>query len=99
MIGEATAERPITGPKAANAFWISSSAKTCLIMPNPCGIRRAPKPPWIARTTIRNSGDDAAAQAIDAAVKPTTPIRNSRRRSIRSPSRAPVISNTAKARV
>ena len=41
----------------------------------------------------------AAAQAAEKSVKPAEPMRNSRRRPKMSPSRAPAISRTAKARV
>lgn len=41
----------------------------------------------------------ATAQAAEKKVKPTDPIRNSRRRPKMSPRRAPAISRTAKANV
>jgi hypothetical protein len=99
MIGEATALSPMMGPKAANAFVISSSAKTSLIIPKPCGIRTAPNAPCSTRAAIRKLDEGAAAHSADAAVKPTMPIMNRRRRPSRSPRRAPVMSRTAKASV
>ncbi len=98
-IGAAIADRPITGPKAANTLGISSSAKTSLSIPKPWGMSRAPNAPCSARVTIRTPGEGAAAQAADIAVKPAEPIRNRRRRPKMSPSRAPVTSSTAKASV
>src|SRR5690349_10744514 len=97
--GAATALSPITGPKAANAFVISSSAKTSLIIPKPCGMSSAPNAPWTTRAAIRVPGVGAAAHSADAVVKPTIPTMNTRRRPKRSPSRPPVISSTAKASV
>ena len=99
MIGAATAERPITGPKAANAFESWSSGKTSLIIPKPCGISSAPNPPCSARMAIRNSGEGAMAHSAEAVVKPMIPAMNRRLRPSRSPRRAPVISSTAKASV
>ena len=80
MIGDATAASPMTGPKAANALVISSSAKTCLIIPKPCGISSAPNAPCTARSAISASGEGAAAHSAEAAVKPTIPTMNRRRR-------------------
>ena len=99
MIGAATAERPITGPKAANAFESWSSGKTSLIIPKPCGISSAPNPPWSARVAIRNPGDGAIAHSTEAVVNPTMPAMNRRLRPKRSPRRAPVMSSTANASV
>jgi hypothetical protein len=95
MIGAATADSPITGPKSANAFVTSSSAKTSLIIPKPCGIRTAPNAPCSARVAINIAGETASADRADATVNPAIPIMNRRRRPMRSPSRAPVISRTA----
>ena len=98
-IGAARIERPIIGPKAPNTLVISSSAKTSLSIPNPWGIISAPNEPCSTRKAISTAGDGATAQAADITVKPAEPIRNSRRRPNMSPSRAPVIRNTANASV
>ena len=99
MIGAATADSPMTGPNRAKAFVISSSAKTSLIIPKPCGIRTAPNAPCSARVAISICGETASAESSEAPVKPAIPIMKSRRRPIRSPRRAPVISSTAKVSV
>ena len=99
MIGAATADRPITGPKAAKALVISSSAKTSLIIPNPCGIRQRAERALHNAEADRTPEDGAAAQNTEAIVKPTMPTMNSFRRPTRSPSRAPMIRNTANASV
>ena len=65
---------PHHGPNAANAPPISDGGKTVLIMPSPCGMSSAPKPPCRTRIAIRKSGDGASAHAADAAVKPAIPI-------------------------
>ena len=57
--------------------------------PNPCN----------ARAAISASIDGARAARADAPVKMPSPIPNIRLRPKRSPSAAPVISSTAKARV
>ena len=98
-IGAASIDSPIIGPKAPKTLLISSSAKHSLIIPNPCGIISAPNAPCSTRKAISTSGEGAAAQAADITVKPAEPIRNSRRRPNMSPSRAPVIRNTANASV
>jgi len=98
-IGAARIERPIIGPKAPNTLVISSSAKLSLSIPNPWGIISAPNAPCSTRKPISTAIDGAAAQAADITVKPAEPIRNSRRRPNMSPSRAPVIRNTANASV
>ena len=98
-IGPPTAARPITGPKAANAPPISAGGKTVLIMPRPCGISSAPKPPCRTRMAIRKSGLGASAQAAEASVKPAMPIAKIRLRPKRSPRRPPMIMNTPNASV
>ena len=98
-IGPAMAARPMIGPKAAKAPPISLGGKTVLIMPRPCGISSAPKPPCSTRVAIRTSGDGASAHAIEASVKPAMPMTKMRRRPKMSPSRPPTIMNTAKASV
>ena len=59
------------------------------------GITIAPPRPWIARATSSATIDGASAAAADATVKIAMPITSSRRRPKRSPSAAPVNSNTA----
>ena len=76
-IGPAIAPMPITGPNIANAFANSSSSKTSLSIPKPCGISSAPNAPCATRAAISNSIAGAAAQSADDRVKPTTPTRNS----------------------
>ena len=44
-IGATSIEMPITGPKRPKTLPISSSAKTSLIIPKPCGIISAPNEP------------------------------------------------------
>ena len=55
-IGPAMAARPMIGPKAAKAPPISLGGKTVLIMPSPCGISSAPKPPCSTRVAMRSVG-------------------------------------------
>ncbi len=98
-IGPPTAARPMTGPKVPNAPPISEGGKTVLMMPRPCGISSAPKPPCRTRVAISRSGEGASAQAAEASVKPTMPMTKTRRRPKRSPSRPPMIMKTPKARV
>jgi hypothetical protein len=98
-IGPAIAARPITGPKAPYAAPISLGGKTVLIMPKPCGISSAPKPPWRTRKAMSVSGDGPSAQAAEASVKPLMPMTKTRRRPYTSPSRPPRIMNTPKASV
>ena len=98
-IGPAIAASPMTGPKAAKAPPISFGGKTVLIMPSPCGISSAPKPPCNTRVAISTSGDGASAHAIEASVKPVMPMMKTRRRPKTSPSRPPTIMKTAKASV
>ena len=98
-IGAATAEKPIIGPKTPKTLGISSSAKTSFSMPKPCGIISAPNPPCRTRKAISTGAFGATAQAADITVKPAEPIRNRRRRPNMSPSRAPVMRNTANASV
>ena len=59
------------------------------------GMTIAPPRPWIARATSSAPIEDATAAAADAAVKIAIPAASIRRRPKRSPSAAPVNSNTA----
>jgi hypothetical protein len=98
-IGAARIDSPTLGPKVPRTLLISSSSKTSLIIPNPWGIISAPKEPCTTRRTIKIVDEGAAAQTADASVNPAEPMRNRRRRPNMSPSRAPMIKKTAKARV
>ena len=97
--GPPTADRPMTGPKAAKALPISSAGNTALMMAKPCGIITAPSRPWATRLPISISGEVARPQTVEATVKPTAPIRKSRRRPTRSPRRPKVIRPMANASV
>ncbi|GAA3204138.1 hypothetical protein GCM10010486_87920 [Nonomuraea roseoviolacea subsp. carminata] len=75
-----------------------SCGKTALRMPNPWGISRAPKAPWISRAVMSEAGPGARPQAMEARVKPVMPARKVRRRPYLSPSRPPGTSRTPSAR-
>ncbi len=60
-----------------------------------CGIMAAAPAPWTNRAPISTPMSGASPQASEASVNTPTPSRNIRRRPIRSPSRAPVISSIA----
>jgi hypothetical protein len=98
-IGPSTAESPISGPKMPQAFLISSPGKRSLVSPKPCGIITAPDAPCSSRATISISGDTAVAQASEVSVKPAIPASSTRLRPNMSPSRPPVSSAIAIARV
>ena len=98
-IGPSTAPMPITGPNAASGLAMSAGGNASRIRPKPCGSISAANAPCTTRPPARTSGDHARAQSIDAAVKPTVPIRSILRRPTMSPSRPPTISSTASASV
>ncbi len=59
------------------------------------GAMSAAPRPWARRAAMSIPGPVATAQNAEAATKTATPATNSRRRPRRSPSRPPVMRNTA----
>ena len=99
MTGPSTVERPIIGPSAANALPMCCGGKTSRISPKLCGTISAAASPCTAREATSTSPDHANEQNADDATKPTRPIISIRLRPYMSPSRAPAIRPTARARV
>jgi hypothetical protein len=91
--------RPIIGPNTPNALPIWSGGNRSRISPKPCGIITAPKSPCTTRAMTSVSIVGVAAHTTDAATNPTMPIISIRFRPNMSPSRPPVSSPTARARV
>ena len=91
----ATARPPIP-PHAPSATPRRSGGTASDRIVSVSGMTIAPPSPWIARAAISSFDEPARAAAADAAVKIPRPITNRRRRPKRSPSAAPVRSNTAK---
>lgn len=79
---------PITRRRCPGAKWTWMIESTC-------GHIAAPAKPCSSRPAISALALGAAAQSAEAAVKPATPILNSRRRPKMSPSRPAVINETA----
>lgn len=78
--GPATEEMPMNGPNAPNATARSSGGKTSVITPRPWGSIKAPNAPWATRKVISSPGAAAMLHSSEAAVKPSAPTRNIRRR-------------------
>jgi hypothetical protein len=97
--GPPTAASSITGPNAPKAAPISLGGNICRMRPSPCGTTMAAKVPCAPREAISISAEPDAAHRAEQTVKPAVPMRNIRLRPAMSPSRAPVIMSTAKARV
>ena len=86
---------PTTAPKAPNAALRSRGGKDTWITDRTCGYINAAMRPWITRAVTKNPPEVEKPHRADAAVKPATPIMNSRLRPKMSPSRPPVMSVTA----
>ena len=95
--GPMTADRPETPPTTPSIAARSRGEYRACSVESSCGTIIAAKPPWTTRATSRTPMDGAMQANSDPAVKPATPITNTRRRPAMSPSRPPVIISTAKA--
>jgi hypothetical protein len=106
---EPTSSPPTTCPAATPTARISEQAPIARARDSPSnstwmiestwGVMRAPAAPWKARAAMSAEGLGASLPASDASVKPASPIRNARRRSSTSPSRAPITTSAAKTSV
>ena len=90
---------PVTPLKMPSARARSSRAKAPLRIAMATGITNAAPAPWADRAAISARMLVDSAQAIDASMNSAMPAANIRRRPNRSPSAAPVSSNTAKLRL
>ncbi len=86
-------------PKPASALIRSDGGNITWMTDSTCGIMIPPMAPCATRKAISWPGLCAAPHRADIAVKPATPIRNSRLRPKVSPSLPPVISTSAYASV
>ncbi len=95
-IATASPAIPDHAPSARPRF---SRATAALRIVSVSGVTMAAPNPCTERAAISHSADGAIAAAAEAAVKMATPIMNMRLRPKRSPSAAPVSTNTANVRV
>ena len=95
--GPATAARPLTPPMRPYMGARSRGLKSACTEASSCGTMSAANSPCAMRVATSRSPDQAAAAAADESVKPAMPMRNTRRRPNRSPSRPPVTRPTANA--
>jgi hypothetical protein len=80
----------IIGPNRPKALAACSPGNRERIMPMPCGSMSAPSRPWSTRPRISTPATGAHAESSEPSVKPTMPIRNSRRLPNMSPRRPPI---------
>ncbi len=92
--GPSAAVPPMVEPQTANAMPCSRPVKVALSSYSEVGRIIAPPMPCRARPAISSAGSPTSAQSTLAAVKVSTPIRNSRRRPDRSAVRPATSSST-----
>lgn len=96
-MGPAAIETPVAAPQIPTAVLSLSAGNVLRMIASVLGISRAPNTPCTVRSAMTPATLPIRPMPTDASAKPTTPMKNTRRRPNRSPSLPPKISRAASA--